>query len=518
MMPTLFEVWTSSTFWEEAWQFVSLTFQGLGIAVLLGIPLGIWLTRLPRIADPVTNLLALLQTFPSLALLGLLIPLMHLKPSTYVFLAVAYSLFPIVLNTHVGITQVSPAVRDAARGMGMTGTQVLWSVDLPLAFPVILAGVRTAAVVSIGIITICAFAGAGSLGLYILRGMTRSNNELILTGVIPILVLTLLVFWGLGGIGWLTRKNARLGLVAGGGVITVITIYALGALAGPPLWRLVGPTAKPTLHLASKNFVEGEILTEILKQMLEAHTDLQIEVKANLSPDLIYKDILAGEIDLYPEYTGNLLTAPDALNRAVPKDKSTITTLVREGMRRQFGLVLLEPFGLNNTYVLCVRRDVAKRFGLKKISDLRRVSHLRTMVDLDFLDRPDGWDGLVRTYGLRLPKPGQASPDQRYKAIEAEDVDMVAGYATDWQITALDLVALEDDKSYFPNYHGAPLARAEVLERHPEIARILNRLKGRIDDRTMSRLNFEVARKKRSVEDVAHEFLSRRGLLDRQAK
>jgi osmoprotectant transport system permease protein len=507
---TLFDAWSGAEFWTDTLVFLSLVLQSLGVALFLGIPAGILLTRVPRVAAPVIGVLALLQTFPSLALLGLLIAWLPLGQPAAVFLAVVYSLFPVVMNTYVGLTQVSPAVRDAARGMGMTGRQVLWNVDLPLALPVILAGVRTGAVYAIGIVTICALAGVGSLGLYVVRGMARQDNGLIWTGAIPILLLTLLMFWGLGGVARLSRKNSQLGLTCGGGLIALLAVYAGLTTLGPLFWS----RGSGTVRLGSKNFVEGEILTEILKQMLEAHTDLKVEVTPNLAPSLIYKAIQNGDIDVYPEYTGNLLTGKDALDLPVPADKSAITPLVRKEMRRRHGLILLETFGLNNTYAFCTPSPYARRHGLRTVSDLRRVPQARIVVDIDFLDRPDGWRGLVRTYDLRLPRPQQVDPDLRYRQLPRQ-ADVVCGFATDWQLADpnLNLVVLEDDRHYFPNYHGAPLIREAVLERHPEIGRVLNRLHNQIDDQTMRRLNYEVAREQRSVQEVAREFLKQRGLL-----
>jgi osmoprotectant transport system permease protein len=507
----VFEAWQSADFWRATWVFLELVFQGLGVALLIGIPGGIALTRFPRVAGPVISLFGLLQTFPSLALLGLCIPWLGLKWPAYMFLTVVYSLFPVVMNTYVGITQVSPAIRDAARGMGMTGLQILWNVELPLAFPVILAGVRTAAVYAIGIITICALAGAGGLGDYVVRGMSRADDNLLWTGAIPILLLTLGVFWGLGALARLARKNSRLGLAAGGSLTVALSIYA--AITGAQqLFR--GPPPG-TVRLASKNFVEGDILSQILKQMLQAHTDLDIEFnKRNLAPSLILKALHNGDIELYPEYTGNLLTSKDALDLPVPADKSTITRVVRQEMRRRFHLVLLDTFGLNNTYAFCLPRKVARGYDLRTISDLRKVPNFRVAVDLDFPDRPDGWQGLVRTYGLRLPPPIPVSPDLRYRELGGR-WQVVCGFATDWQLAdpELDLVVLQDDRHYFPNYHAAPLIREEVLERHPEIRKVLGRLKGQIDDATMRRLNYEVIHKKRSAADVARDFLEKKGLL-----
>jgi osmoprotectant transport system permease protein len=502
-IPALFDIWVSQAFWQEAGIFLSPLLGGLGIALLLGLGVGILLSRVPRVSAPVISGLALVQTFPSLALLGFAIPWVGIGQKAAVFLVVVYSLFPVVMNTYVGITQVPAAIRDAARGMGMNGRQVLWAVDLPLAMPVILAGVRTAAVYAISIVTVCAFAGAGGLGLYIVEGMERSDFFLLGVGAVPLLVLTTLIFGFLSALAWLSQKNARLGLALGGGLICLLSGYAAAE------W--LRPRAN-TIRLASKNFVEGQILTEIVKQMLESHTDLRVEVVPYLTPNVIYKAIYNAEIDLYPEYTGNLLTNKDALDLPVPADKSTITALVRSQMRVRYHLDLLPTFGLNNTYALCVPKSVARTYHLRTISDLRHAPDLRTFVDIDFLDRPDGWQGLVKTYGLHLPRPKQVIPSFRYRALP-KDADMVCGFATDWEIDALDLVVLADDRHYFPNYHAAPLIRDAVLQRHPEIGTVLDRLKGQIDDRTMRRLNYQVAWQKKPVADVARAFLRERGLL-----
>jgi osmoprotectant transport system permease protein len=374
--------------------------------------------------------------------------------------------------------------------------------------PVILAGVRTGAVYAVSIITVCAFVGAGGLGDYIATGLARGDNGLLLLGAIPILLITLLLFWSLGGIARLARANNTLGLLLGGGLIVVLAGYAVAE----PFLR----TRRADVRLGSKNFTEGRILTEMLRLMLLAHTRLSVDVVPNLGSKLAYKALLAGEIDAYPEYTGNLLTGEDALNLPTPADKSTITPLVRKEMQSRFHLVLLETFGLNNTYAVCVRRQLAAKYELKDISDLSKVPEFRAVVDLEFLKRPDGWGGLVKTYGLKFHQPPrQVNPDFLYRALEAGEADLVVGFATDWQIDALDLVVLRDDRGYFPNYHGAPLVRETVLRRHPEIGPVLDRLHDRIDDRTMRRLNFEVARQRRSETDVARKFLERAGLLAR---
>jgi glycine betaine/choline ABC-type transport system substrate-binding protein len=291
-------------------------------------------------------------------------------------------------------------------------------------------------------------------------------------------------------------------------VIVLLAGYALVEWIRPLL-----ETGPPPVRLASKNFVEGEILTEIQKQMIEAHTGLRIEVVPYLSSAMIIKAIVNDEIDLYPEYTGNLLTNKDALDLPVPRDKSTITSLVRDQMRRRRHMIVLEPFGLNNTYAFCLKKSVARKYRLKTIGDLQRAPRLRIVVDLDFFDRPDGWQGMVKLYGLKLPPPQFVDLSLRYKTLIEDKADVALGYATDWEIDAYDLVILEDDERYFPNYHGVPVLRENIWRKHPELGRVLNRLKGQIDDETMRRFSKRVALDKNSVATVARDFLSERGLL-----
>jgi len=510
IIPNLAQAWDRSqdTFWPQTALFISLTLRALGLALLLGIPLGILLTRLPRVAGPVIAFLAVLQTVPSLVLLGLLIPLLGIGQQPALFAAVVYSLFPIVMNTVVGITQVSAPIRDAARGMGMTTRQILWNVELPLGFPVILAGIRTGAVYASAMIVISAYIGAGGLGDFIYNGMSRDDDGLIWLGALPVLLLTLALFWGLGGLTWLSKKSNSLGLWLGGSLIVLLSAYAV--------FGLVDNAVKPRrtdIIIGAKDFTEGQILAEILKQILQKHTNLEIEVKQNLGTNVILNSLIDGKIDIYPEYTGVLLTSKQGLDQSVPADKSTITALVRREMLARHGLLLLEPFGLNNTYALCVTKPTAQRFALRKISDLKRTPDLRVVIDLSFLTRPDGWNGLIQKYGLKFSStPKQVSPNLLYKALEQKETDLVIGFATDWQIQAMDLVVLEDDLGYFPNYHGAPLVGEAVLKRHPQIRTVLDKLGGQIDDRTMRQLNYEVAVKKRTEGDAVREFLANKGL------
>jgi osmoprotectant transport system permease protein len=499
------------TFAAQVGVFLSLTLRALGLSLLVGIPTGLVLTRVPRLANPVIAVLAVVQTVPALVLLALLIPILGIRQTPALAAAVVYSVFPIVVNTYVGITQVSPAIRDAARGMGMTRGQVLWHVELPLAFPVLLVGVRTAAVYTSGMIVLGAVIGAGGLGDYIYNGISRGNTGLVWLGTLPVLGFTLLLFWGLGAMAVLARRDSTLGLALGGALIVLLSGYAAYGVIDRQLL-----SQRADVVVGAKDFTEGQILAQIVKQVLQDNTDLRVEIVSNLGTTMILNALRNGQIDVYPEYTGNLLTSKEALDMPVPDDKAQLTALVRAGMYERYGLVLLEPFGLNNTYAPCVTQETARRYALRTISDLRRVPQLRVVIDLSFLTRPDGWEGMVKRYGLHFDQPPtQVGPDLLYKALEQGSADLVIGFATDWQIAALNLVVLADDRGYFPSYHAAPLVREGILRRYPQVEAALNRLGGQLDDQTMRRLNFEVARNKRSEVEVAHEFLQAKGLMRR---
>ena len=537
--PSLREAWEQADdFPRQTLIFLSLMARGLGLALLLGIPIGIVLTRIPRLAEPIISVLALVQTVPSLALLGLCVSLSGISiaglvmpplfgPRAAIIATVVYSLFPAVLNTFTGIAQVDPRVKDAARGMGMTGRQILLRIELPLALPVMIAGVRTAALFAISMVAIAAMVGARGLGDYILAGMETENQGLILLGVVPILVITFLTFWGLGGLAWLSKRTDF------GKIASVLLILGTSAYAvADPFFRV-----RPELLIGSKNFTENRLLAEIVKALVEANTNLSVELYPNLGSNFAYKSLEAKVLDVYPEYTGTLLTATDALDvratppapqdlgrliergflnateanefLAGPHNDGAITTLVREGMRRGRHLVLMEPFGVNNTYAVIVPESR----GLTSIGDLK--PDLQVAVPQEFLERPDGWVGLAQAYGLKFDKrPLQLDPNYLYKALTARKVDAVVGLSTDWQLSmaAPKLRVLTDDRRYFPSYFAAPLVREEVLTRHPELTPLLAKLAGRISNAAMRDMIREVVVDKRRLGEVARAFLVREKL------
>ena len=479
-------------------QHVVLVLIATGIAAAVGVPVGIALTRFPRLARPILGAAGLLQTIPSLALFGFLIPIPligGIGARTAVIALVLYALLPILRNTYTGIRQVDPAVLEAATGMGMTAGQRLRMVELPLALPVILTGVRIAAVISVGTATIAAAIGAGGLGTYVFRGIATVDTRLVLAGAVPAALLALATDSLLGAVEQ-SRRPAR---AAAAFVLGAALIAALAAI--PASGR-----AGRTVVVASKNFTEQVVLGEILAGLLEDQ-GLAVDRRLNLGgTNLCHEACLSGQVDVYVEYTGTALT--DVLKQPAANDSEAVLRSVRERYRA-LGLEVGAPLGFNNTFALVMREGVATRLGTRRISDL--ASHADTLrVGLfgEFLERPDGLSGLQKAYGFRLGvRPHEMDLGLLYQALANDQVDLVVGSATDGLIAALGLVVLDDDRHYFPPYDAVPVFGRGSRQRHPGLAPAVGRLSGRIDAATMRRLNHAVDGQHRSPREVAREFL-----------
>lgn len=481
-------------------QHVVLVLVSTGIAAAIGLPLGIAMARRPRLARPLLGVAGLLQTIPSLALFGFLIPLPFIGgigARTAIVALVLYALLPVLRNTYTGILQVDRAVVEAATGMGMTPSQRLRMVELPLALPVILAGLRIAAVVSVGTATIAAAVGAGGLGTYVFRGIATLDTRLILAGAIPAAVLALLTDALLGAVETSRRPARAAALLAAG-----------AALAAALAFLATGGSRHRAVVVGSKNFTEQVILGEIVGALLEER-GFRVDRRLNLGgTQVCHEAVTTGQLDVYVEYTGTALT--DILKRPVRSDPGAVLEEVR-GAYRPLGLRVGSPLGFNNTFALVMRRQEAERRGIKRISDLApHAAVLRVGLFGEFLERQDGMPGLLQTYGFRLGvRPREMDMGLIYPALAAGQVDLVVGSATDGLIAALDLVVLEDDRRYFPPYDAVPVMNEAGLARHPGLAAALDSLAGRIDEASMRGMNYAVDGEHRAPAEVAREFLAR---------
>ena len=268
----------------------------------------------------------------------------------------------------------------------------------------------------------------------------------------------------------------------------------------------------PRIVVGCKNFTEQIILGELIAQQIENQTHLPVERRFYLGGTYIaHQSILAGRIDVYPEYTGTALTA--VLKQAPVSDRKAVYDRVKSEYERRFHLTLAPPLGFNDTFAIEIRGHDARRLHIQTLSQAAQYTpQWRAGFGYEFMERPDGYKGLVATYGLRFAAPPRIMDlGLLTRALKDHQVDLIAGNMTDGLIPALDLFVLEDDKHYFPPYEAVPVIREQTLVEHPEIRQALDQLAGKISDAEMRQLNYEVDGEKRDVKEVVREFLQSKG-------
>jgi osmoprotectant transport system substrate-binding protein len=274
------------------------------------------------------------------------------------------------------------------------------------------------------------------------------------------------------------------------------------------------PSHADRIVVGSKNFTESFLLGEIMAQQVEAHTNLKVDRRFYLSGTYICQQaILAGRIDIYPEYTGTALTA--ILKQKASAQKEDVYQRVKSEYEHRFGLTLGPALGFNDTFAMEIRGEDARRLNIKTLSQATAFApQWRAGFGYEFMERPDGYRGLVATYGLRFAEqPRVMDLGLLARALKDHQIDLAGGNTTDGLILALGLFVLEDDRHYFPPYEAVPVIRAQTLQRHPELAQVLAELAGKISDEEMQRLNYAVEGQHRDAKEVVHEFLRNKGLV-----
>jgi osmoprotectant transport system permease protein len=476
------------------------------IAILAGVPIGILAAHRPRAGAPIVWLANVVQTIPSLAMFGFLLPLPlvgGLGARVAIFVLILYALLPIVRTTTAGLRSLDRVIVEAGTAMGMTPWQLLREVQLPLALPSIVAGIRVAAVIGVGTATIAAAVGAGGLGEYIFRGLSMVDPTVILAGAVPSALLAL----SIDGALTLVERALRTGRRRTGPAAAAVVVILVLAMGAAVVSSFALGNSSGAVRVGSKNFTEQIILGEILAQTIERRTSLKVERRLNLGGTFICdRAVRSGDIDVYVEYSGTAQTA--IFHQPADTDRRRVFDTVRVRYA-DAGLTLLEPLGFENTFAMLVRGDDAKRLGLRTLSDLAaHAPTWRAGFGYEFLQRQDGYPGLARAYGLRFAGPPTAMDlSLIYRALAERQVDLVAGDATSGLIQAFGLTMLEDDRHYFPPYDAAPVVRSAAVLAHPEMGEALGHLSGRITVADMRRMNHAVDAGHREPADVAREFL-----------
>lgn len=502
---------------------IELTAIAVGCSILVGVPLGILISYVKNLNKPVLGVANVVQAIPSMALLGLSIPLLGIGTLPAVVMVIIYSLLPIIKNTFTGINSISPEMVEAAKGIGLTKAQVLFKVKIPLALPIIMAGVRISAVTAVGLMTMAAFIGAGGLGYLVFSGIRTVNNAQILAGAIPSCILALLVDYLAGLIeklvtpislqqGYegskeqLKRKRRRQK-----GVLALVGVLIVVIMGNSIISSFKGDDKR--IAIGSKDFTEQLVLCNLYADVIEDKTDIKVDRRENLGgSEVCYEAQDKGEIDMYVEYTGTAYM--NIMKQESTNDMDKVYQALKKYFKEKNNFEVLDQTKFNNTYTLAVSKETAKKYNLNRISDLRKSgSQLSIGSTLEFLNRADGLPGLCETYGFKFKGETGIDGSPRYTALENKKVDVVDAFATDGLLKKFKLKVLEDDKKYFPPYYAVPVIREDTLNQYPELKKVINDLSSQLTNDAMMEMNYEVDELGKEPREVAHNYLVKQGLI-----
>jgi osmoprotectant transport system permease protein len=494
---------------------LQLTLVALLIGTAASVPLGIWITRRPRLEPGVLGLASVIQTIPSLALLAIMVPALaalgaitrtaglELRGIGYAPAIVAlslYSVLPILRNTVTGIAGVDASLLEAARGVGMTGRQMLLHVELPLAMPVIVAGLRTSAVWVVGTATLSTPVGATSLGNFIFSGLQTRNHTAVLVGCVAAAALALLLDQLIRGLEVGMRRRRRPLVALSGAALAALFAFTAASFA----WQRGD---ERVVRIGAKAFTEQYVLAEILAQHVASETGIATRAVQSLGSTVAFDALRNGDIDVYVDYSGTIW-ATIMKRQTLPEDRARVLDEVSRHLAERHGIRALPPLGFENTYALAMRAEHARELAVRTIGELAPLApQLEIGGDYEFFQRAE-WDSLVRAYRLAFARRRSMDPALMYQALAEGEVDVISAFSTDGRIEALGITLLEDERGVIPPYDAIVLVGPRVPDELPGLVQALSALAGRIDAATMRRMNLAVDRDGRSPGDVARDFLA----------
>ena len=490
-------------------QHLLLASSALLLGIVLSLPLAIWSARAPMVGRVALGFASLVQTIPSLALLALFYPLL-LSLSALVggtipalgflpsLLALTlYALLPILRNAVTGLAGIDPAILEAADGVGMTAWQKLRLVEAPLVAPIVMAGIRTAAVWTIGAATLSTTVGQPSLGDMIFAGLQTQNWALVLAGCVAAAGLALVVDALLAVIehGIATRKKRHMWLAFG--VLMVGVALALAPML---------PARQPTVVIGAKGFSEQYILARLIGRRLEA-AGYRVQYKEGLGSGVLFAALTSSDVDVAVDYTGTIWTNEMKRSDRVPRDAMLAAITAWQKNQR---LTVLGRLGFENAYAFAMRPETAKRLGIVSLEDLAdKAGQLHFGADLEFLERPE-WRAIRAAYPIHFGAANAYNPTFMYRALESGQAQVISAFSSDGRIAADGLVVLSDPKHAIPNY-DAILTIAPRLSSTPRVLAALQPLIGRIPVEAMREANYMVDRDVGKVSpDAAAQWLEKR--------
>ncbi len=488
---------------------IVLSLAALALASTISLPLGVVASRHRWLRAVALSVVGVAQTVPGLALLALMVLLLGGFGFWPALSALTlYGILPVLSNTVAGMQAVPSDVREASEGLGMTPRQMLWHVELPLALPLILAGVRTASVWVVGTATLSTPVGQASLGNYIFSGLQTRNWVSVLSGCLAAALLALVLD---GLLAWSTRavrerrkapvllsSAGLLGLALAGLLLTQERTLLSPEIEGAPQPSETAapgaagplPSTPPTLAVGAKTFTEQYILAELLALQLEG-AGVTVRHVSSLGSALAFDALAHGDIDVYVDYTGTLYA--NVLHQSDVQTAERVRTLCRQELQRRYGVELLGALGFENAYALAMRADRAEQLGITQISDLASLSpKLRLGGDYEFFDRPE-WKHLRSIYNLRFAEHVSMDSTFMYEAARRGNVDVITAFSSDGRIDSHGLVLLKDDRQGFPPYEAVILLSRAAAD-DARVRRALRPLLGAISGSLMRQTNLLVDR------------------------
>lgn len=495
---------------------LELTFLAVLLAIVIGVPIGILISYVRKINKPVLGVASIIQAIPSMALLGFAIPFLGIGTHPAIVMVVLYSLLPIIKNTYTGISNIDKNMIESATGIGLTKWQILVKIQIPLALPVIMAGIRISAVTAVGLMTMAAFIGGGGLGYLVFSGIRTVNNYQILLGAIPACLLALAVDYILGVVEklvtpislqkesnlndkMLKKKRLHQKIILLVTAIIILIVFAFTYFSSD--------NSKDAIVVGSKDFTEQNILCYMVSDVIRERTDYDVFENCNLGgTQVCFEALKRGDIDLYIDYTGTVYG--DTLKYKPITDIQKVYNTVKADLDNDYNIRVLNQMEFNNTYTLAVKKETAQLYNLKTMSDLTRVSHnLVISPSLEFINREDGLNRVNSVYSYDFKDIIGIDGSPRYTALISNESDVVDAFATDGLLKKFNLVVLEDDKNAFPPYYAIPLVRSDTLKKYPMIESVLNELGSELNNDIMSELNYQVDELGENPKDVARKYL-----------
>ncbi|HWO20398.1 MAG TPA: ABC transporter permease/substrate-binding protein [Kofleriaceae bacterium] len=465
----------------------AIALVALATGIAISLPLALAIARRPRAAAGVLAVAGVIQTVPGLALLALMVPVLAntgglgigipafgFGPA--VIALTLYAILPIARNAITGLHGVDATIVEAARGLGMTDRQILLRVELPLAAPVIAAGIRTAAVWTVGAATLATPVGQPCLGNYIFAGLQTRNWSMLLVGVAAAAALSVALDALLGAAERALAGRDRRRALYPAAALAALAVLVLGVLpqlatgdgdgsrsgGGVPAALRAGQRPAVTrVKLGAKTFTEQYVLVEVLRARLAA-AGIAVEVASSLGSTVIFEALRDGEIDAYVDYSGTVWT--NYMRREAGLPRWQILAEVEAWLAREHGMRSLGSLGFENAYALAIRRDTGAQLGLRTLDDLAR--HARTLAmgaDYEFFSRRE-WAQVRGAYGLAFSRTASYDPTLLYDALTHRDVDVISAFSSDGRIAAYDLVVLEDPASALPPYDAMIMLGKKIAD------------------------------------------------------